>query len=808
MQEPTVSQTFPAQPVASDSFRLLVMEADERVRALTPRPKAGDLVSFGRQDGNAVQLFSLLVSREHGWFEQAGGQWYVCEREGVANHLLVNGQPLTRISLQGQAVMAARLSGGDTLRIDAPAGSHEQGLQAVFIPAAEQVSGVSVPLGPERSFTIGREPSCDIVVPHVSVSREHATLTRQGGAFILQDNHSTNGTLLNNRPVVGAVRVERRDVIGVANAHIFVSLTEAFVITQENGFALEASGLTKRVWVKKNKDRSFGFERRTILDDASVSIAPGEFVAIIGGSGTGKSTLLGALSGFSRADKGRVLTRGQDLYAGFPVLKSGIGYVPQKDIVFERLTLERMLMYAARMRMPSDTSDAERADRVKEVAAVLEFDDQSMRNRIGVLSGGQRKRASIAVELLADPGLFFLDEPTSGLDPGTERSLMEALRRISRQGKTVVLVTHTTLNLRLCDKVIVMGAEGRVCSCLSPEDTKRYYHVSDLVDVYDIVKTRRDEFADQYGRRGQSIAEARGPRPRPKRGSGLSFTRQYLLLTRRGAELALNNAPRVVGLLAQAPILSLIVSAAARPKSDVFTMYPLTKTILFTLVIAAIWMGTLGAVTEICKERAIARRELIAGMSRAAYLTSKLTTLSFGYIIQTALTLAAFCLLARPPDPALVAWGHWPLNIPLFSMGLALFAAMLASGCMALAVSSWTSSPDTANVFALYLVLPQLVFSGVIFKMPDGVMEAVKQPVIAHWAMKALASAINATALDMPYLMPDVQALQQAHDALDLDEYAHSLANFGGSLGMLGLIALVSLAVCAAGVSRMERRAE
>ncbi|GHU66644.1 hypothetical protein FACS1894184_05130 [Clostridia bacterium] len=775
------------------------MESDEPVRTLTLRAAADKRVTFGRQDSNVVQLRSMLVSREHGWFERVGGQWYVCEREGVANPLRVNGQPLTRIAYNGQAVLAARLSAGDALRIDSPSGVHAEGLQAVFLSAADRVAGNSVPLGGKQRFTIGRDPSCDIVIPHVSVSRQHAALVRQGYSFVLEDNHSTNGTSLNNHPVTGAAHVARHDVIGIANTHIFVSPSEAFVITQENGFALEASGLTKSVLVKS--DGSLKLKRKTILENAAVSIAPGEFVAIIGGSGTGKSTLLGAISGFANADKGSVLVRGQDLYSGFSVLKSSIGFVPQKDIVFEQLTLERMLLYAAKMRMPSDTTDTERHTRVREVLDTLELTEHR-NSRIGRLSGGQRKRASIAVELLADPSLFFLDEPTSGLDPGTERSLMETMRGISRRGKTVVLVTHTTLNLSLCDKVIVMGAGGRVCSCMTPDDTKRLYHVDDYVDIYDIVKARGEIYANEYSTRNQSIAQTH-TKPPVKRKTGLSLASQYSLQVQRSTELTVKSVTRMIALLVQAPILGAVISVVA--DNDVFSMFPNTQSILFTLSVAAIWMGMLGAVTEICKERTILRRELLAGMSRLAYLLSKLTVAIVCYLIQTILLLFTFCLLAKPPDAALVNWGHAPLSSPIFGMGLTLFITMLTSGCMGFAISALVPSPDTANVFVPYLVLPQLVFAGVIFEMKDGIMKLLKQPVIAHWSMNAMAAAVNANAMDMPYL-PGGKILRMNHPVPE--EYTHSLANFGHSLSVLGLIALVSLVVCMIGIRRIEKHAD
>lgn len=134
--------------------------------------------------------------------------------------------------------------------------------------------------------------------------------------------------------------------------------------------------------------------------------------------------------------------------------------MPQEDIVFENLTLKKMLYYTAKMKMPDNTSMQEIEDRIQEVLRLIELTEHQ-NTMIKNLSGGQKKRASIAVELLADPGMFFLDEPTSGLDPGTEQKLMRVLNRLSKtQGKTIVMVTHTTQSLDLCDKIIFMGKKA------------------------------------------------------------------------------------------------------------------------------------------------------------------------------------------------------------------------------------------------------------------------------------------------------------------------------------------------------------
>lgn len=121
-----------------------------------------------------------------------------------------------------------------------------------------------------------------------------------------------------------------------------------------------------------------------------------------------------------------------------------------------------MLKYTAQLIMADSISEKERRKRIEEVLEIVQLSDFKY-TYIKQLSGGQRKRASIAVELIADPSLFFLDEPTSGLDPGTEKSIMETLKNMSSLGKTIILVTHNILNIGLCDKVVFFGTGGRLC---------------------------------------------------------------------------------------------------------------------------------------------------------------------------------------------------------------------------------------------------------------------------------------------------------------------------------------------------------
>src|SRR5882672_5462870 len=195
---------------------------------------------------------------------------------------------------------------------------------------------------------------------------------------------------------------------------------------------------------------------KTLLDDVSFGVRDKSLVAVIGPSGCGKSTLLRALTGYRPADEGEVLYDGCDLYRQFAELRHRIGLVPQDDILHPQLSVRSALKYAATLRFPDGTTPAEREHRVEEVLAGLHL-TQCGDNKISTLSGGQRKRVSVALELLTKPSLIFLDEPTSGLDPGMDREVMKMLRDLADEGRTVLVVTHSVAELAVCDRLLVMA---------------------------------------------------------------------------------------------------------------------------------------------------------------------------------------------------------------------------------------------------------------------------------------------------------------------------------------------------------------
>lgn len=311
---------------------------------------------------------------------------------------------------------------------------------------------------------------------------------------------------------------------------------------------------------------------KVILHDLSMVVLPGEFVAIVGGAGAGKSTLLGALSGARPATSGRVLIDGVLLSLGPETLRQRIGFVPQDDIIHRELTVERALQYAAELRLPASWSPAQRQTCVEEVLTELEMQPHR-KTVVANLSGGQRKRVSIGVELLTRPDLLFLDEPTSGLDPALEAHVMALLRRLADQGRTIVLITHVTRNINRCDRVLFLAPGGRMAFFGTPADALRYFGVAEFEQIYDRIE--QDGTLEQWEARfretelyrrevlqrmvhGEHDVALAPPPGAPRPGES---ARQFRVLTRRYAEIMLRDRKNLAILLLQAPLIGVLLWA-------------------------------------------------------------------------------------------------------------------------------------------------------------------------------------------------------------------------------------------------------
>ncbi|MFD0071617.1 FHA domain-containing protein [Streptomyces sp. NPDC127166] len=596
---------------------------------------------------------------------------------------------------------------------------------------------------PTHSIRIGRAPDNDVVVADLVVSRRHAELrAHPDGTYWIHDLGSHNGTFLNGAPVVDA-RVTPEDIVGIGRSAFCLIGGQLIEFTDTGEVSLDVRSLAVTV------DRG----RRTLLDEVSFPVGQKCLLAVVGPSGAGKSTLLGALTGQRPADRGTVLYDGRDLYKDYAELRQRIGLVPQDDILHLQLTVRRALGYAAELRFPEDTAPAERRARVDEVIRELGLVERA-EQPIHSLSGGQRKRVSVALELLTKPSLLFLDEPTSGLDPGMDRSVMHMLRGLADDGRTVVVVTHSVLSLDVCDRLLVLAPGGRVAYYGPPADSLGFFGFTQWPEAFEAFENDRDrDWAGQYRSslfHRRYIAEATVrpdvPVPASPAGAGVaepapppkaqSWGSQLRTLVRRYA--AALSADRTF--LAIMIALPFVMGAMARALSEGSLNPESTLNVLLILCVGGVLTGAANAVRELVKERTIYRRERAVGLSRSAYLASKVVVLGSITVVQ-AVVLTLVALIGVPLN---VPGGKGVLMPPLVEITLAVALLAFTAMMLGLLVSALVRKEEVTMPLLVLLAIVQVVFCGALLKVRGTpVLEQLAWLVPSRWAFAAMGATID-----------------------------------------------------------------
>ncbi len=434
-------------------------------------PLTKAVISIGRHPTNDIVIKEPVVSAFHAQIVREGGQLIFIhphpQQQRTTNGLLYMGR-----SIPGNEPFRKPLERGDIFRIGDEYGTlvtltYNDGSTAV----QDIVSVIRpIPLGAPL-ISLGRSPDNTVILNHPQVSAHHARLEMVQGGYRIVDLRSTNGVYVNAQRMSNQL-LKPGDEVRIGPFKLTYTGTQLTQQDESNSVRIDAIDLVK-----------VGNKQTILLDDISLVVPPRKFVAIVGGSGAGKSMLMDALNGLRPAQKGTVLYNGQDYYKHLAAFSTQLGYVPQEDIIHRDLTVERALYYAAKLRLPSDFTEAQIKQRINEV---LEDVEMSYRRNLLVskLSGGQRKRVSIALELLANPSVFFLDEPTSGLDPGLDRKMMFLLRKLADRGHTIILVTHATNNINACDYVCFLCQGGRLAFFGPPNDAKTYFEKTDFAEIY------------------------------------------------------------------------------------------------------------------------------------------------------------------------------------------------------------------------------------------------------------------------------------------------------------------------------------
>ncbi|MGH3716905.1 MAG: ATP-binding cassette domain-containing protein, partial [Micromonosporaceae bacterium] len=624
--------------------------------------------------------------------------------------------------------------------------AHEQprppALPVAPAPVAQPSSAGRVPSATYRATErtrIGRAPDNDIVLDDLQVSRYHAELRVTPHGLQLVDLGTRNGSFVNGQRV-GQAELRVGDTVGFGRHQLVFDGVVLSEYVDTGRISLRAESLT--VTVKGGKK---------LLHEVSFGLDECSLLAVVGPSGAGKSTLLGALTGYRPASQGTVVYQGRDLYAEYDELRQRVGLVPQDDILHPTLTVRRALRYAAALRFGPDVTAAEREQRIGEVIDQLGLAAHA-NQRIDTLSGGQRKRTSVALELLTEPSLLFLDEPTSGLDPALDRDVMVSLRDLADRGRTVVVVTHSPLHLNVCDRVLVLGRGGKVAYYGPPDRLLGYFGASEYADVFKWVYDDPDTWADRY-------AAHVTPRPAPVAATTesppsaapakQSWWKQLTILTRRMAAVTL--ADRMYALLLLGLPLGLAALLHVIPGDNGFAKpdHPLDRSpeaaqLLVVLIIGAVFFGLAGGIRELVRERAIYRRERAVGLSPGAYLGSKLLIFALVNLVQAALFVTVG-LLGRPQadDALLLGW-------PLVELIVVVWLTALVSTVLGLLVSGYVSTGEQTMPILVGLVMAQLVLCGGLFEIVgrSGV-EQLSWLAPSRWGYAAAASTVELRELQL-----------------------------------------------------------
>ncbi|MFF1833149.1 FHA domain-containing protein [Streptomyces sp. NPDC058231] len=831
----------------------LVLELNGRTWTLDPsRP-----YTLGRDPQGDLTIDDARVSWRHATISWAGRSWFI-EDHGSTNGTYVQGRRIHQMEIgPGSAVHLGNADDGPRLSFSAaaadvysgqgaqqapvqqpqqgnagwpgqqdPAAHQQQAWQQapqqpqvphqqgpVKPPAAGGPGGAAgtPPVYGDRSPTtfhqldlgrvmrIGRALDNELVVSDLQVSRHHAEFhATPDGRFEIRDLGSHNGTYVNGQPLSksGSALIGPNDIVGVGHStfRLVGDRLEEFVDTGEVSFS--ARHLT--VTVDGGKQ---------ILKDVSFGVPEKSLIAVIGPSGSGKSTLLKALTGYRPANQGDVLYDNRNLYKQFAELRQRIGLVPQDDILHKELTVTKALKYAAKLRFPADTSEAERQSRIHEVLTELKLDIHKDK-KVTSLSGGQRKRVSVALELLTKPSLIFLDEPTSGLDPGMDRDVMQLLRGLADDGRTVLVVTHSVAELAICDKLLVMAPGGSVAYFGPPEEALNFFGYTTWADVFSAFENYRDydwagrwrgsQHYQMYAADIDAVAaqsvhmpppqQMRPPKPQGWTAQLWTLVRRYVsvIASDRGFMLLMVALPAVLG------VVSVVIPAdfGLAPPKPPSKFNGDAGTIMLILAVGMCFSGAANSVRELIKERVIYERERATGLSRSAYLMSKVFVLGVITAIQGVIICGIGFATRDLPEEGLIMPPAVELCVTITALG---FTSMM----FGLVISSLVKTAEKTMPLLVMFAIVQVVFTGILFQVYGSPgLEQFAWLMPSRWAIAAAGST-----LDLAHLMPP----WDQENPTDLDPlWEHTAGQWGMNIAILLFIGLV----CGFAVARLLRRHE
>ena len=793
----------PAQPVtktgpATGPAHLELMDANSRPVKRIELNR--ELTRLGRDPEGEVVIdaAAAVVSRRHAEIRKMGSQFAINDLKSF-NGTLINGQRITETVPLFDDDQIQLGVGGPVIRVidrSHPAPPHraiQPGAptpsQHLVPPAFGQIAamargativttgsgslpptvspGSSQPqLLAQLSFenrpqlSVGRAGDNDLRLDGLQISNHHAKFARENGNVSVEDSGSTNGVYVNGQRISGRRPVQLSDVIQIGPFVLQADANQGIAVYDTRSKTrIDAINIAKIV-----PNRSGGGTIK-LLDDVGLTVQPNEFVGLLGPSGAGKSTLMDSLNGMRPATSGHVLINNLDLYRHLDSLKQSIGYVPQDDIIHRELTVYRTLYYVARLRLSRDVSTKE-IDQI--VCEVMDVTGLSERRDVpvGQLSGGQRKRVSIAVELITKPSVIFLDEPTSGLDPATEEKIMKLFRQIAESGRTVILTTHAMENVKLFDKIVVL-MRGKLVFYGAPQEALAHVKAESFKDLYDkleapvdqqtaampplpanATKSQKAAFKQQREQIAEKVTEdwkqkfqnteayrrnvveplsglpheGRAAAPPKRRISIVDAVRQWGTLTRRYLEVLTRDKFNLLILFGQAPIIAFLTYLVVGAKAPRDFPY-------FMLALVSIWFGTSVASREIIRERAVYTRERMVNLRLLPYVGSKLFVLSLIVSMQCLLLFGSLKFLHYIGLMNLPGWAIPQLAIIMITAGVGIALGLL--------VSAIVKTSEMATSLVPLILIPQILFSGLV-GVPQGASRFIGTIMPATWAFDGI----------------------------------------------------------------------
>ena len=692
------------------------------------------VVRIGRADTNDLVIADRSVSRNHlELVHDAERRIWKAVDTGSANGVYIN----------NLRVSEAWLNDSTEIRL----GKNETDLVLTVTVGFLLTTEISPRQSSQASdVVIGKSAEANFILSDVLVSRKHARLIHVGDTLYLEDLGSTNGTFVNGQLITNQI-VSEGDIITIGNTDLTIREGQLEHLRSPDD---QSGGLLAR-------DIEFTIKGgKKLLSGVDLHVPPGNLTAVIGPSGAGKSTLLRALAGITRPTSGTVEFDNFNVHESFDVVSSRIGLVPQDDVLHTTLKLKNALMYGARLRLRAEGGNAEREEQVEKVIGKLELGNNKS-TRINRLSGGQRKRASVALELLTEPSLIILDEPTSGLDPAMDRQVMKTLRELADEKKGVLVVTHSVAHLDVCDDVLVLAPGGIPAYYGPPTGIQKFFSSTDWADIFEQIKSDPAavyaRYQQQLKRDFNELTESAEPSQamESKKVRSAPWFEQFATLCQRQIALIFADIGYLFFLLTLPLMLGLLISivpgsAGFGPASNDAVGEP--SQLLAMLVIGCAFMGTSISIRDLVGERAIFLRERAVGLPVSAYLASKLFVFSiFAWFMVIALTVVT--LLYKPePIQSIIIKPAW-LELML-ALGLTSMSAMI----IGLFISSMVRSGEQVMPLLVIVLMAQLVLNGGLLPIQGRpVITEISYLVVAKWGFSMAASG-----LDLEGISPNLES--------------------------------------------------